>query len=224
MSGARILVNSNQRGNKVLDLIKRVPWEMADTQADYQVGASAGVLFLSLKYHRLKPEYIYERMKRIAFTLRIVLCVVDVEDHQQPIRELTRACILAGFTLFCAWSLEEAAKYLETFKAFEHRQPDSIKEKVDTDAFSRVAECLVQVKSVNRTDALTLVSTFGTFRNIVHASSEDLSVLPGFGDQKVRRFLDAVHAPFLLEGSKAAASNDKSAQEANVNATVSSNG
>ncbi|KAI8617929.1 restriction endonuclease type II-like protein [Chytriomyces sp. MP71] len=185
-NSSRVLVNPNQRGNKMLDSILKVPWEYADIGADYQVGRDAVALFLRCAYHRLKPEYIYTRMKTLAHALRIVLCVVDVEDHQQPIRELTRACIVAGYTLVLAWSLEEAGRYVETFKAFEFKSPDLIKEKVVGDAFTKVSECLVQIKSVNKTDALTLVSTFGTFRSIVQATPDELSTLPGFGDQKVR--------------------------------------
>ena len=42
----------------MLPHIKGVAWEYADIVPDYQVGLSSGVLFLSLKYHRLHPEYI----------------------------------------------------------------------------------------------------------------------------------------------------------------------
>ncbi|KAJ3030123.1 UNVERIFIED_CONTAM: Excision repair cross-complementation group 1 [Siphonaria sp. JEL0065] len=200
MSSSRVLVNQNQKGNQVLSFIKKIPWEHANIPADYQVGANSGVLFLSLKYHRLKPEYIYERMKMLGtqYSFKLVLCLVDIDDHQQPIRELTKACLFAGFTLFLAWSAEEAGKYLETFKVFEFKPPDLIKERVDEDDFSKLSDCLSQVKSVNKTDVVTLVSNFGSFKNIVEASPEELSILPGFGDQKVKRFVEAVNTPFLL--------------------------
>ncbi|ORY46500.1 DNA repair protein rad10 [Rhizoclosmatium globosum] len=200
-NSSRVLVNHNQKGNQVLSFIKKVPWEHANIPADYQVGANSGVLYLSLKYHRLKPEYIYERMKQLSnqYALRIILCAVDIDDHQQAIRELTKACILAGYTLFLAWSAEEAGRYIETFKAFEYKSPDMIKERVETDNFSKLTDCLVQVKSINKTDVLTLVSNFGSFKSIVEASPDELSLLPGFGDQKVTRLVEAVQSPFLLE-------------------------
>ncbi|KAJ3116585.1 ssDNA endonuclease and repair protein rad10 [Physocladia obscura] len=202
-STSRILVNNNQRGNPILSHIKKIPWEHASIAPDYLVGASAAVLFLSLKYHRLKPEYIYQRMKPLGtqFSLRILLCIVDIDDHQQPIRELTKACIVAGFTLFLAWSTQEAGQYLETFKSYEFKPPDSIKERVESDQFSKLSDCLVQVKSINKTDVLTLVSNFGSFKNIIEASPEELSVLPGFGDQKVKRLVEAVNTPFLISNA-----------------------
>ncbi|KAJ3072018.1 Excision repair cross-complementation group 1 [Podochytrium sp. JEL0797] len=202
---SRVLVNQNQKGNPVLSFIKKIPWELANIPADYQVGKNSGVLFLSLKYHRLKPEYIYERMKGLSnqYALRIILCIVDIEDHQQPIRELTKACILAGYTLFLAWSAEEAGTYLQTFKAYEFKSPDMIKERVDSDPLVKLTACLGEIKSVNKTDVVNLASNFGSFKNIVQASPEELSILPGFGDQKVKRIVEAVHAPFLLKNNQA---------------------
>ncbi|KAJ3346236.1 Excision repair cross-complementation group 1 [Entophlyctis luteolus] len=193
---------STQRGNPLLPFITKVPWEHAPIPADYQVGASSAALFLSLKYHRLKPEYIFERMKgqiTNRYLLRIVLCLVDIDDHQQPIRELTKACVLAGYTLFLAWSPEECARYLETFKSFEFKPPDLIKERVEDDHFAKLTDCLTQVKTVSKTDVLTLVANFGSFKNIAVASPDELAALPGFGDQKVKRLVDAINSPFVME-------------------------
>jgi DNA excision repair protein ERCC-1 len=57
-----------------------VPWEYGDILPDYEVGQTSCVVFLSLKYHRLKPEYIFERIKSIKYQyiLRVILCIVDV--------------------------------------------------------------------------------------------------------------------------------------------------
>ncbi|KAJ1567311.1 Excision repair cross-complementation group 1, partial [Cladochytrium tenue] len=173
----KVIVNQNQRGNAVLRAIRSVAWEYGDIAADYQVGQTTGVLFLSLKYHRLKPEYIYERMKGLQhlYLLRVILVIVDIDDYQPTIRELTKATIVAGFTLFMSWSAEEAGKYLETFKAFEHKPPDLIQEKVDGDYMSKLVDCLTQVKSVTKTDVMTLSSTFGSFKRIAEATPEELS-------------------------------------------------
>lgn len=64
-------------------------------------------------------------------------------------------------TVVCAWSNEEAARYIETFKAYENKPPDSIKERVDDDYVSKLTDCLTQIQSVNKTDVVTLASTFG---------------------------------------------------------------
>ena len=41
-------------------------------------------------------------------------------------------------TLLLAWSNLEAARYLETLKAYENKSPDSIRGRVDDDYISKV--------------------------------------------------------------------------------------
>uniref|UniRef100_A0A8C3PH48 Uncharacterized protein n=1 Tax=Calidris pygmaea TaxID=425635 RepID=A0A8C3PH48_9CHAR len=48
-----------------------------------------------------------------------------------------------------------------------------------------MTDCLTSVKSVNKTDALSLLTTFGSLAAVVAASREDLSLCPGVGPQKV---------------------------------------
>ena len=46
---------------------------------------SSNILFWSLKYHRLHPEYIFERIKQLQgkYILRVILCVVDIVWKKQ---------------------------------------------------------------------------------------------------------------------------------------------
>lgn len=88
-----------QRGNPVLECIKNVGKEFGDVVVDYQVGRTTGVLYLrypltsakgvyqvinilpsSLRYHRLHPEYIHQRIERLgsAYNLRILLILCDI--------------------------------------------------------------------------------------------------------------------------------------------------
>lgn len=77
-----ILVNPKQRGNPILKSITNVPWEFEDgILADYVVGLTAGILFLSLRYHQLNPDYIHGRLKDLGkrYELRILLVLVDTK-------------------------------------------------------------------------------------------------------------------------------------------------
>src|SRR6266702_1247883 len=145
-SGNSIIINPNQRLNPVVECIRNVPKEFGDITPDYQVGRSTGVLFLrflrlifsfhlrteyywvalsrSLRYHRLHPEYIHQRIERLgqAYNLRILLLMCDIvrrarltlmhpthplapqSEHQDPIRELTKICLLNNITVIVAWS------------------------------------------------------------------------------------------------------------------------
>lgn len=76
-----ILVNPKQRGNPILKSITNIPWEFDNSIVpDYIVGATAAILYLSLRYHRLNPDYIHDRLKELGkrFELRILLVQVDV--------------------------------------------------------------------------------------------------------------------------------------------------
>ncbi|XP_078061299.1 DNA excision repair protein ERCC-1 [Mustelus asterias] len=99
--------------------------------------------------------------------------------------------------MILAWSAEEAGRYLETYKSYENKPSDILKEKVETDYLSKVTDCLTTVKSVNKTDSLTLIGTFKSLKDVVEASREELSLCPGLGPQKARRLFDVFHEPFL---------------------------
>lgn len=77
-----VLVNPKQRGNPILKSISNVAWEFDDSIIpDYVVGATAGILYLSLRYHQLNPDYIHNRLKELGkrFELRVLLVQVDTK-------------------------------------------------------------------------------------------------------------------------------------------------
>uniref|UniRef100_A0A8D3AC68 ERCC1-like central domain-containing protein n=1 Tax=Scophthalmus maximus TaxID=52904 RepID=A0A8D3AC68_SCOMX len=161
-SGSSIVVSPRQRGNPILKFVRSVPWEFAEVVPDYVLGHTTCALFLSLRYHNLNPNYIHDRLKQLGqtFTLRVLLVQVDVKDPHHALKELARICIMADCTLILAWSPEEAGRYLETYKSYEKKPADLLKEQVEKDYLSKVTDCLTTVKSVNKTDAITLLSTF----------------------------------------------------------------
>ncbi|KAG9324675.1 hypothetical protein KVV02_000352 [Mortierella alpina] len=203
-SKSTIVVKPSQRGNPLLQSIRNVPYEFGEIIPDFQVGLTSCIVFLSIRYHRLHPEYIFSRIAALGktFVLRVLLVLVDVETHQQAIRELTRVAMVNDLTMVCAWSNEEAARYIETFKAYENKVPDAIKERIDNDYLSKLTDSLTQIQSINKTDVVTLSSTFGSLKNIMNASVDELGLLPGFGERKVMRLLEAFDQPFAIDPKK----------------------
>ncbi|KAI6134493.1 restriction endonuclease type II-like protein [Pisolithus croceorrhizus] len=197
-AGNNIIINPNQRLNPVLDHIRHVGKEFGDIVPDYHVGRTTCILFLSLKYHRLHPEYIHTRIAKLggSYNLRILLIMCDVVEHQELIRELTKVCLINSLTIVVAWSNEEAGQYIATFKQFEHKPPDLIKERVDKDYDSIFRTALTSINKVNRTDVATLRTSLGTFADIAKASPDRLQNLPGFGQVKVKRIKEAFEKPF----------------------------
>ncbi|XP_059437173.1 DNA excision repair protein ERCC-1 [Corylus avellana] len=182
-----ILVSHRQKGNPLLKHIRNVRWTFADIVCDYLLGQSSCALYLSLRYHLLHPDYLYFRIRELQknFKLRIVLCHVDVEDVTKPLLEVTKTALLHDCTLLCAWSLEECGRYLETIKVYENKPADIIQGQMDTDYLSRLNHSLTTVRHVNKTDVVTLGTTFGSLSHIMDASMEDLARCPGIGERKV---------------------------------------
>ncbi|TYK02347.1 DNA excision repair protein ERCC-1 [Cucumis melo var. makuwa] len=193
-----ILVSNRQKGNPLLKHIRNVRWAFADVVPDYLLGQSSCALYLSLRYHLLHPDYLYYRIRELQknFKLRVVLCHVDVEDVVKPLLEVTKTALLHDCTLLCAWSLEECGRYLETIKVYENKPADLIQGQMDTDYLSRLTHVLTSVRHVNKTDVVTLGTTFGSLSHIMDASMEDLARCPGIGERKVRRLYDTFHEPF----------------------------
>ncbi|KAJ7579146.1 restriction endonuclease type II-like protein [Mycena floridula] len=193
-----IIVNTLQRGNPVLECIKNVGKEFGDIVADYQVGRTTGVLFLSLKYHRLHPEYIPTRIEKLgqSYNLRILMILSDITEHREAIRELTKMCLVNNITVIVAFSSEEVGLYLTTFKQFEHKPPDMIKERVDRSYPAMLRSSLTSIGRVNKTDVETLRTAFGSFAGISKATTDQLQNLPGFGQVKVKNVKNAFEKPF----------------------------
>lgn len=68
---------------------------------------------------------------------------------------------------------------------------------------------LCSVRSVNRTDAATLLSTFGSINNVVRASKESIALCPGIGLQKATRLQNVLKQPFLKSKSTKTSSQQK---------------
>ena len=90
---------------------------------------------------------------------------MDVQEPHHVLKQLMRICILAELTLMLAWSPEEAGKILEIYKMFENKPPDLIMEKSNPDPHSKMVDALTTVKSVNKTDAVTLMVNLNVLFN-----------------------------------------------------------
>lgn len=126
-------------------------------------------------------------------------------------------------TLFLAWSNGEAARYIQLFKSFERKPPDLIKERADQSYLAQLSGVLTTINGLNKTDVLTLASSFGvsscfvmlpkstyritlyaliffsvaqSFRNITEASPSELLKCAGLGEKKVNRLIDSFNSPF----------------------------
>ncbi|KAL1896144.1 ssDNA endonuclease and repair protein rad10 [Sporothrix stenoceras] len=213
-SGSTILVSPRQKGNPILAQLRSVPWEYSDIAADYGLGASTIALFLSLKYHRLHPEYIFARFRGLTaggaprHRLRILLALVDIENHEETLRELAKTSLVNQLTLILCWSAAEAARYLELYKTFEHASNFSaIRGQQAAGYADRLVQFATVPRAINKSDAVALVGSFGSLRRAVQADPEQLGLVAGWGEKKVQAWRRAVEAPFRVQKGKRKTAN-----------------
>ncbi|OLN85164.1 Mating-type switching protein swi10 [Colletotrichum chlorophyti] len=194
-SGSAILVSPRQRGNPVLASLKSMPWEYCDIVADYVLGLT------TLKYHRLHPEYIYSRIRNLQgkYNLRILLAMVDIPNHEEVLRELSKTSLVNNVTLILCWSAAEAARYLELYKSYEHASFGAIRGQQASSYAERLVEFVTVPRSVNKSDAVALVSNFGSLKNAINADPEQVGMLVGWGAVKVNKWIRAVEEPFRAQ-------------------------
>ncbi|PTB67197.1 DNA repair protein rad10 [Trichoderma citrinoviride] len=196
--GSTILVSPRQRGNPVLTSIRSIPWEYSDIPADYVLGLTTCALFLSLKYHRLHPEYIYTRIRNLQgkYNLRILLTLVDIPNHEDSLRELSKTSVVNNVTVMLCWSAAEAARYLELYKSYENANFAAIRGQQSSNYADKLVDFVTVPRSLNKSDAVALVANFGSLKNAINAEPEQLSMINGWGGTKVKRWTDAVEEPF----------------------------
>ncbi|EXJ77522.1 DNA excision repair protein ERCC-1 [Capronia epimyces CBS 606.96] len=202
-----ILVSTRQKGNPILNHVTSVPWEWAEIPCDYVVGATTCALFLSLKYHRLHPEYIYGRIRQLGklYNLRILLTMVDLTNHEEALKELSKTSMINNLTLILCWSSQEAGRYLELYKSYEHASATSIRAHQAETYQESLTEFVTTPRTINKTDAASLISNFGSLRAAVNAQPEELALVPGWGEKKIKAWVTTVREPFRVK--RAAKSN-----------------
>lgn len=101
-------------------------------------------------------------------------------------------------TLILCWSAREAARYLELYKQYEFAGPGAIRKAEGTGYAERVVDFVTTVRSVNKTDAVGLVSAFGSVRGAVNAGPEEVAGVSGWGEKKVARWCGTVREGFRV--------------------------
>ena len=195
-----ILVSTRQKGNPILNYVKSLPWEYSDIPCDYVLGATTCALFLSLKYHRLHPEYIYSRIRALGkmYNLRVLLTMIDITNHEEALKELSKTSMINNLTLILCWSAQEAGRYLELFKSYEHASPASIRAHKAESYKESLTEFVTTPRGINKTDAASLISNFGSLRAAVNAQPEELALIPGWGEKKVKAWCSTMRENFRV--------------------------
>ncbi|KAH7717078.1 helix-hairpin-helix domain-containing protein family protein [Aphelenchoides avenae] len=214
-SMSKLQVNrKRQEGNPLLKYIRNVPYEWAAIKADFECGKGIGLLYLSLKYHKLHPGYIETRFPDgNAYNAK----EMSVEDASFLLRDINMFCYRSGWTLILSYSVEEAAEYIENLKLAEKRNAQSVinnmhqyklqrqqgpgykgpsaKEK-SMKLYEDAVKFLSSIRAVSQTDAKRLLSTFGSIQAISKAHQEQLEMCPGLGPIKAQNVYNFFRTSF----------------------------
>ena len=128
--------------------------------------------------------------------------MVDIPNHEDSLRELAKTSLVNNVTVMLCWSAQEAARYLELYKSYEHANFSAIKGVQAEGYAERLVEFVTVPRAINKADAVSLVSTFGSLRNAVNADPEQVSGVGGWGEKKVKAWCKAVEAPFRVTKAK----------------------
>ncbi len=135
--------------------------------------------------------------------------MVDIQNHEDSLKELSKTSLINNLTLVLCWSAQEAARYLELFKSYEHASPTSIRAHQATSYSEKLVEFITVPRSINKTDAYGLVSAFGSVRASVNARPEEISGITGWGEKKVERWCETVRQPFRVRKAARKGAGDK---------------
>ncbi|KAI3652981.1 hypothetical protein MP228_002406 [Amoeboaphelidium protococcarum] len=204
-----VQVNPRQKGNPLIKALT-VPFAFDQMMlTDYVPNATTGILFLSCKYHRLHPSYVYERVKEIpqnSFQLRVLILLVDIDDCTSVLREMTKLSIASNHTLMLSWSFEEAAQIISSYSTLYNKSADVLKGRVKEG--EHLHNVLTSVKGLNKNDVLTLMARFGSFEALVNATEEELGLCVGF-DRSAKLVLGTDKADNTIKISSTVVNEEK---------------
>ncbi|KAM0681550.1 ssDNA endonuclease and repair protein rad10 [Glugoides intestinalis] len=188
-----IKVSLLQRGNKLLDYLSSTSWHY-DTFciADYEINFSTSVLFLSLKFHSAKPEYIYNRISKLkAVQLKVLVILIDTPNFNTILQELFQS---VKVTIVLCKSYEECAKYIKGFDLCSRRGSEILRRKEGSiDAFIQA------LPKTNKSDVSNIKKCFNTLQDLFNTNEQELENIDGIGKIKALLLIKSFKKPFKKE-------------------------
>ena len=193
-----LTISKRQEGNQLLKLLNSINTEWSeDSVADYSIANKAGVLFLTLTYHRQHPDYIGERIRLFqgSFPLRILLFLVNSEKPDDVIQKLTIFCIHNNINIVLAYDYEEAGRWILCLYNSQENSIDHLKA-VNESNHEMAIEAL-QALGPSKRESELLLDSFPTVADCLLASKEALGQTEIFASSaKVDVFVESAQTPF----------------------------
>eukprot|EP01054_Gregarina_sp_Poly1_P009948 Gregarina_sp_Poly_1__9947@NODE_656_length_6918_cov_257_889943_g498_i0_p5_GENE_NODE_656_length_6918_cov_257_889943_g498_i0NODE_656_length_6918_cov_257_889943_g498_i0_p5_ORF_typecomplete_len184_score18_20Rad10/PF03834_14/8_3e31SRP68/PF16969_5/0_22_NODE_656_length_6918_cov_257_889943_g498_i026713222 len=167
-----VVASPRQKQSPLLQSIRNVAIIFREVPADFLIGSDhIGVIFIALSYHRLHQQhYLPHRLNAVKnlYRLRVLLCLIDVEDANKLLLDVTCLAFKFGMSLFLAWSYAEAAKVLEAFKIYERKPSDFLLPRMShLSPLQRAVEILCTIPRITKLDAVALLQQFGSLEAVL---------------------------------------------------------
>ncbi|CAD25852.1 ERCC1-LIKE DNA EXCISION REPAIR PROTEIN [Encephalitozoon cuniculi GB-M1] len=185
-----IKVSPLQKGNSVLGYLSNTSWHYDNSiTPDYEINSSVALLFLSLRFHSCKPEYIHKRISKLKpYKTRVLLVHVDIPNYSKMIRELFETTSL---TMVLGFSVEECSRYIQGFNIAGRRSIDVIRRgSCDGEGF------LCTFPKVNKSDAQQILGDCGTLQRFFGRSSGEMERIQGLGKSKAEEIIKYLNMQF----------------------------
>jgi DNA excision repair protein ERCC-1 len=197
-------VSKGQHGNVLLRHLRNTGWTFGEAGPDFLIGERACVIYISLKYHLLHPEYVKARISELQyFNLCVVLCLIDAEEIFPTLQSINRVAGMGACPLICVWSAEEAARYVELCFSFGYVAQERAEIVIEVDYMSKLTYFLGGVRGMKSIEAASLCAHFGTLSSVLGASIKAMLGCPGFGQMKACRLHDILIARWQTLGQPA---------------------
>lgn len=191
-----IKVSDRQRGNGLLTYLNAAIWTYdSRITADYEINHTTSILFLSLKFHACKPEYVYKRVNKMRRSaLNVLLVLIDMPNYNLLLRELYSSVPLA--MVLCR-SNEECSLYLRGFDVANRRSADVLRRRE-----SGALSFLESFPSINKADSRSIVSAVDTLQDLIRLDEGSLADIPGIGRVKAAGIKACLKMPFKGQAAK----------------------
>ncbi|KAF9765078.1 Mating-type switching protein swi10 [Nosema granulosis] len=173
-----IKINSLQKGNNLISHLSFSTFVYEDKlSTDYEINGSISVLFLSLRFHCCKPEYIYKRINKLKpYKVSILLLLVDSDNYSSTLLELHER---VRITIIVAFSNEECARYLRGFDINANRSINLIRKKdSDHETF------LTSFKKLNKNDVEGILNNYTSLKEAFEDVDKNMKFIGGVGEIK----------------------------------------
>ena len=192
-----LTISKRQEKNPMIPLLGGIDTRFTQSDIfDFAITDEIAILFLTIKFHRLNPQYFDDRAKKLIgpWKTRILILLIDDDNPNRHISALTQTAMAHNMTTVLAFGYEEASKWLHSYYTIQDSSLDELKSTSESNY--DIAVNMLHSLNISRKDAEDLLNTFGSIDKILKASKEQISKATSMSSSKIDAFFAAIDKDF----------------------------